>query len=325
VYKSADFHGRGWRIVNMGEMFGYDFISDQEMNSVALTSSEMAVAALQDGDLLFGRRSVVESGAGKCSLVVSPKTPLAFESSIIRARLKTDVALPLYFFYFFQSPPGRRRIRGIVSGTNVKGIRGSELRDLSVPLPCPAEQQAIAAALSDVDALLGGLDRLIAKKRDLKQAAMQQLLTGKTRLPGFKGQWEVASLSTLCGMKSGEGITSADIDYFSTYPCYGGNGLRGYTSRFTHDGGFALIGRQGALCGNVVGVEGKFFASEHAVVVTPNSKTDIRWLTYVLATMNLNQYSESSAQPGLSVSKILILDVNFPPGRLQVGRAEQLK
>ncbi len=63
--------------------------------------------------------------------------------------------------------------------------------------------------------------------------------------------------------------------------------------------------------------EGKFFASEHAVVVTPNSKTDIRWLTYVLATMNLNQYSESSAQPGLSVSKILILDVNFPPDKAE--------
>jgi type I restriction enzyme S subunit len=118
-------------------------------------------------------------------------------------------------------------------------------------------------------------------------------------------------------MKSGEGITSADIDDYSTYPCYGGNGLRGYTSRFTHDGCFALIGRQGALCGNVIGVEGKFFASEHAVVVTPYSETDIRWLTYVLATMNLNQYSESSAQPGLSVSKVLMLDVYVPPSKAE--------
>ena len=62
------------------------------------------------------------------------------------------------------------------------------------PLPPLPEQRAIAAALSDVDALLGGLDRLIAKKRDLKQAAMQQLLTGQTRLPGFHGEWEVKQL-----------------------------------------------------------------------------------------------------------------------------------
>lgn len=129
--------------------------------------------------------------------------------------------------------------------------------------------------------------------------------------------WDVASLGGVCRMKSGEGITSADIDEFSKYPCYGGNGLRGFTSRFTHDGQYALIGRQGALCGNVVGAEGKFFASEHAVVVTPFEKTDIHWLTCVLGDMRLNQYSESSAQPGLSVSKLLKLNIAFPSNKTE--------
>jgi type I restriction enzyme S subunit len=175
------------------------------------------------------------------------------------------------------------------------------------------EQRAIATALSDADALVAGLDQLIAKKRDLKQAAMQQLLTGKTRLPGFGGEWEVRKLSALCSMKSGEGITSAHIDQSSRYPCYGGNGLRGFTSRYTHDGAHALIGRQGALCGNVLGVEGQFFASEHAIVVTAFPGVDVHWLTYALGEMRLNLYSESSAQPGLSVGKILHLEVNAPP------------
>lgn len=192
-------------------------------------------------------------------------------------------------------------------------INLEKLRPYLLPHPPLPEQRAIAEALSDVDALLGGLDRLIAKKRDLKQAAMQQLLTGQTRLPGFHGKWEVKALAAVCSMKSGEGITSANIDEHSQYPCYGGNGLRGFTSRFTHDGRYALIGRQGALCGNVYGVEGQFFASEHAVVVTVYERTDIRWLTYVLGRMNLNQYSESSAQPGLSVSKILNLTISAPP------------
>jgi len=114
-------------------------------------------------------------------------------------------------------------------------------------------------------------------------------------------------------MKSVESITSASIDEFSEYPCYGGNGLRGFTSRFTHEGKYALVGRQGALCGNVLGVEGKFFASEHAIVVTALAETDIQWLTYILGEMRLNQYSESSAQPGLSVSKILDLTLAIPP------------
>lgn len=138
--------------------------------------------------------------------------------------------------------------------------------------------------------------------------------------PGYKQtevgvipeDWESVELDSLCSMKSGEGITSANIDNFSKYPCYGGNGLRGFVTRFTHKGHYALIGRQGALCGNVLGVKGTFFASEHAIVVSPFPSTDIQWLTYVLGRMRLNQYSESSAQPGLSVGKLLILRIALP-------------
>ena len=139
--------------------------------------------------------------------------------------------------------------------------------------------------------------------------------------PGYKQtevgvipqDWDAVDLDNVCTMKSGEGITSKNIDNCSPYPCYGGNGLRGFTTRYTHDGSFALIGRQGALCGNVVPAEGQFFASEHAVVVSARQGVDIRWLTYVLGRMHLNRYSESSAQPGLSVSKVLKLPLAFPP------------
>ncbi|MBK6534492.1 MAG: restriction endonuclease subunit S [Deltaproteobacteria bacterium] len=118
-------------------------------------------------------------------------------------------------------------------------------------------------------------------------------------------------------MKSGENITATSIDQTSTFPCFGGNGLRGYTTRFTHDGDFALIGRQGALCGNVLGVSGRFFASEHAIVVTALPGTDISWLTLVLGNMHLNRYSESSAQPGLSVKKIASLMGATPPTKAE--------
>jgi type I restriction enzyme S subunit len=158
---------------------------------------------------------------------------------------------------------------------------------------------------------------------------MQELLTGKKRLPGFEVEpgykqtevgaipkdWAACSLDVLSTMKSGESITSTNIDQSSPFPCFGGNGLRGYTTRFTHEGEYSLIGRQGALCGNVVGVRGQFFASEHAIVVTPLASTDIRWLGSVLGAMNLNRYSESSAQPGLSVAKILSLTVAAPSTR----------
>jgi type I restriction enzyme S subunit len=133
----------------------------------------------------------------------------------------------------------------------------------------------------------------------------------------FPEHWTVSALSAVCSMKSGEAITATTIDQHSQYPCYGGNGLRGYTSRYTHSGTFALIGRQGALCGNVVGVTGAFFASEHAVVVTARDGTDIRFLTYVLGEMHLNRLSEASAQPGLSVSKILQLRIGIPRSEVE--------
>jgi type I restriction enzyme S subunit len=120
-------------------------------------------------------------------------------------------------------------------------------------------------------------------------------------------------------MKSGEGITSVSIDAASDFPCYGGNGLRGYTKTFTHDGNFVLVGRVGALCGNVLRVSGRFFASEHAIVVTPTKAADPDFLSFILARMNHNRLSESSAQPVLTVSKLLKLEVRHPPTAEEQG------
>ena len=91
----------------------------------------------------------------------------------------------------------------LVSTTALPSLSGAVLSKISFPLPSLPEQRAIAAALSDVDALLAKIDQLIAKKRDLKQAAMQQLLTGETRLPGFSGTWQVKRLDELANIKTG--------------------------------------------------------------------------------------------------------------------------
>ena len=103
IYKTAEFQGRGTRIVNMGEMFGFDFISNQEMSRVSLTPKEIASSGLRHGDLLFGRRSIVPEGAGRCSIVIEPHEPITFESSIIRVRLNQAKANPLFYYYFFTS------------------------------------------------------------------------------------------------------------------------------------------------------------------------------------------------------------------------------
>ena len=93
---------------------------------------------------------------------------------------------------------------------------------------------------------------------------------------------------------------------------YGGNGLRGYTSSYNHEGSYVLIGRQGALCGNVRSVYGKTYITEHAIAVAGNEKSNTNFLHYLFLKMNLGQYSDQSAQPGLAVNKLLKLKVALP-------------
>jgi len=123
--------------------------------------------------------------------------------------------------------------------------------------------------------------------------------------------WSVFSLKHVVSMRSGEQITSEDIKAEGEYPVFGGNGLRGYFDRYTHEGNYCLIGRQGALCGNINFANGKFWASEHAVVVTPKTEVDVYWIGMLLQSMNLGQYSTSAAQPGLSVEALGNLKIPF--------------
>ncbi len=125
--------------------------------------------------------------------------------------------------------------------------------------------------------------------------------------------WEVYALKRIANLQSGDTISPDDIEEDGQYPVFGGNGLRGYTTNFTHDGTHALIGRQGALCGNINYAHGKFWASEHAVVVSTLNNVETVWLGELLRAMNLNQYSVSAAQPGLSVDIIRNLFIAVPP------------
>jgi len=125
--------------------------------------------------------------------------------------------------------------------------------------------------------------------------------------------WEIKRLKHLALLKSGEPITTEEIEETGDHPVYGGNGIRGYTDRFTHEGFFVLIGRQGALCGNINYANDKFWASEHAVVVRPSKPFVAIWMGELLRCMDLNQYSISAAQPGLSIDRIKDLHIPIPP------------
>ena len=125
--------------------------------------------------------------------------------------------------------------------------------------------------------------------------------------------WNTVELRNLCSrLSSGKNIAAKDISEIGPYPVYGGNGIRGYTDTYNFDGECAIIGRQGAKCGNVRYFKGRAYMTEHAVVTCANDENNTRFLAYLLGTMQLGRLSGQSAQPGLSVKTLGIQEVNVP-------------
>ncbi|MCH8540870.1 MAG: restriction endonuclease subunit S [Opitutales bacterium] len=200
---------------------------------------------------------------------------------------------------------------------------------ISLP-PRTAEQQKIADCLGSLDDLIAAHQRKLSALQDHKKGLLQQLFpaegqtTPKLRFPGFEGEWKVKNLNEACQMKAGKFVKAAEIKAESdqnSYPCYGGNGLRGYTSTYTHEGRYPLIGRQGALCGNVQIATGQFHATEHAVVATPRNSTKTDWIFYALIFLNLNRFATGQAQPGLSVEILerVPLPIPKPPEQQKIA------
>ena len=232
-----------------------------------------------------------------------------------------------------------QKSRGIGSGFN--RLYTEDFGSISVPVPPLPEQAAIVRYLDHVEErtrrYITGKQKLLRLLREEKLTVIRRAVTrgfdlgvplrpsGNEWLGDMPTHWESRRLKTICGMNSGDGITAMSIESTGTYPVYGGNGLRGYSSHFTHEGEFALIGRQGALCGNVHIARGRFWASEHAVVATLHSGQVLEWFGAILEAMNLNQHSIAAAQPGLAVERILNLWIPVPPPAEQAVIATRIE
>ena len=160
-------------------------------------------------------------------------------------------------------------------------------------------------------------ERLV-KEGKLKKKDLEVKPISEDEIPfEIPESWEWVRIKTIFSMQAGKNVTSSDINSESNdiykYPCYGGNGLRGYVKRYNTDGVFPLVGRQGALCGNVNIASGLFWATEHAVVTDGYGMTDVKWAYYFLTALNLNQYATATAQPGLAVSNIIEVLIPLPP------------
>ena len=213
INKGSDDFGHGSPFINLMDVFGVNSIkSDEPIGLVKTSQAEQKTYDLKRGDVLFIRSSVKPSGVGLTAVVESDLSQTVYSGFLIRFR--DNGMLDIGFKrHCFSSERFRRNLIGTSTVSANTNINQDNLKKLVLALPSTVkEQRAIATALSEVDALLKVLDRQIAKKRDIKQATMQQLLTGQTRLPGFEGEWQTKKLGELAEIIMGQSPNSSNYN-----------------------------------------------------------------------------------------------------------------
>ena len=223
------------------------------------------------------------------------------------------------YFVYSMSERIKKWAEEKASGSTFLEISGRQLETMPVNLPSLVEQQAIGSFFSHLDDLITLHQRKYDKLVVFKKSMLEKMFpkdgesVPEIRFAGFTDPWEQRKLGELSSeFQSGDFISAEKILASGPYPVYGGNGLRGYAKRYNHDGFYALIGRQGALCGNVNTAVGKAYFTEHAVAIKANSLHDTRFLVHLLRCMDLGQYSGQSAQPGLAVGVLKEVETTVP-------------
>ena len=212
-------------------------------------------------------------------------------------------------------------------GSSIPQLTIPMLKKFPIPLPPLDEQKRIVAVIESLFEKLDAAKSIVQKILDgyeLRRAAfLHKAFTGELT-KNFRAEhgftlddWQQKKLGDMFILKAGKNISATEISPVQNdtyqYPCFGGNGIRGFVGRYNREGKFPIIGRQGALCGNIKMATGKFYATEHAVVVTYKCEMDSVFAENYLSYLNLNQYATATAQPGLAVSKILNVQMKYLP------------
>ena len=292
----------------------YTYIGLEHLDTGSLTvsrwGSEIAPTGdklvMHKGDVLFGKRRAYQK-----KVAIAPFDGI-FSAHGMVLRPKEEVITKDFFPLFVSSDYFLDEAIKISVGSLSPTINWSDLKELSFTIPSLEEQKKLApviwAAIDTKNAykkLLLGIDELV--KSQFIEMFGNPILHEKDD--------SLSRLGDICLLKAGKFVKADDIKETQAdgmYPCYGGNGLRGYVPDYNQEGDCPLIGRQGALCGNVQYATGRFHATEHAVVVTPKIEMNRYWLYHLLVMLELNRYASGAAQPGLAVNKLEDIRISVP-------------
>jgi type I restriction enzyme, S subunit len=292
---------------------------------------------LRPGDVLVQRSNTAEL-VGTTAIYSGPPATFVYPDLMMRMRFRED-ATAGWFWRYANSWYGRRFFSGVAAGSTgtMPKISGENLRIMPLPLPSLPEREAIAQVLTDADALIESLEQLIAKKRLVKQGAMQELLTGKRRLPGFERKkgykqtevgmipedWEVRPLGSVVDFLDNQRRPVKDGDRAKmrgSVPYYGASGIVDYVNDYLFDEELILLGEDGENilsrnCRLAFRISGKAWVNNHAHVLRPNQDMDIGYLADFLESLDYGQYNSGTAQPKLNKETCSGIPVALPPTR----------
>jgi type I restriction enzyme, S subunit len=280
-------------------------------------------------EYLYDKPSVLLGRKGTIDKPMFITEPFWTVDTLFYTQIKETVN-PKFFFYACTTIP----FAFYQESSAVPSMTQENLNDILFCSPSIEEQTAIASYLdhktTQIDALIEKKKQLIEKLKLQRQSVISETVSkglnpdvlmkdsGIEWLGEIPKHWDTCKIKHLVNLKSGDFISAEKISEFGEFKVLGGNGLRGYTEKYNLEGSYVLIGRQGALCGNINYGKNRFWATEHAVVCYPLREIDTYFLGELLRNMNLNQYSESAAQPGISVGKISNLIIPKAPFKEQI-------
>lgn len=226
--------------------------------------------------------------------------------------------------YLLTSYHFKKIIKNSATGTSgsMKNISKGSFLSIQIPLPQLYEQQSISEALGDVDSLINTLDILITKKCNIKQGAMQQLLTGKKRLPGFTENWEIKKIIDISPLQRGFDLPTTLLKK-GTFPVVYSNGILNYHINYKVKAPGVVTGRSGTI-GKVTFVKYDYWPHNTSLWVTDYKGNDPKFIYYIFTFINLEKFSTGSGVPTLNRNDIHALKIPLSPLREQQVIAEVL-
>jgi type I restriction enzyme S subunit len=283
------------------------------------THSSFQASEIREGDVLL---NITGASIGRSAVADARVTNGNVNQHVCEIRTERRLLDPHFLNAYLLSENGQKQIDSFQAGGNRQGLNYGQIRSFLVPRPSIAEQRAIAEALSDVDGLLDTLGALIAKKRAIKQAAMQQLLTGKTRLPGFSGEWETKRLGEVAPLQRGFDLPTNQIRP-GLYPVVYSNGILQYHHQRMVRGPGVVTGRSGTI-GKVHFIERDYWPHNTALWVTSFRVNDPKFVFYLFTHIDFTRFVSGSGVPTLNRNDVHQHVIACPTPREQTAIATVL-